>query len=302
MQRPRWQFCFFLASLVFAWQIAVCAVSPAEEPGEAAVPLEGAPIHNLFRLTPRLYSGSGPESDADFEYLKSLGIKTIVSVDGAAPDVPAARERGLRYVHIPLQYRGVPQDAGRALAKAMKECEGPVFVHCHHGRHRGPAAAAVCAIASGSWTSDQAVRFLKAAGTGQQYPGLWKDVADFRPLTEEQDRRLPAVVLAETSPISSLAEAMVRIDGLTDDVQQRLQKLPQNASTGLPTEDAVQLHEEFLEAARLLMGNEPLRAGLRASAEEARKLTDALNAAAALQVLTRLQAQCRDCHAAFRDH
>lgn len=255
----------------------------------------------MFRLTPRLYSGSGPEGDADFAYLKALGIKTIVSVDGAVPDVAAARDRGLRYVHIPLQYRGVPQDAGRALAKVMKESEGPVFVHCHHGRHRGPAAAAVCAIAAGTWTNDQAVGYLKQAGTGQQYPGLWKDVADYRPLTEEQDRQLPAVVLVETAAISSLAEAMVRIDGFTDDVQQRLQQLQQNADAGLPAADAIQLHEEFREAARLLEGNETLRPGLLASAEEARKLADARDAATALQVLTRLQAQCRDCHEAFRD-
>ena len=42
-------------------------------------------IENLFRLGPRLYSGGQPEGDGGFTALKSLGIKTIITVDGARP-------------------------------------------------------------------------------------------------------------------------------------------------------------------------------------------------------------------------
>ena len=33
--------------------------------------------------------------------------------------------------------------ASRHLARAARTLPGPIFVHCHHGMHRGPAAAAV---------------------------------------------------------------------------------------------------------------------------------------------------------------
>src|SRR5262249_601182 len=65
--------------------------SPAEYPG----------LHNVFRLTERLYSGSSPEGEEGFLSLQRLGIKTIISVDGARPEVERARKLGLRYVHLP---------------------------------------------------------------------------------------------------------------------------------------------------------------------------------------------------------
>ena len=74
-----------------------------------ARPVEAAGLHNVFQLNERLYSGGGPEGDSGFASLKKLGVKTVISVDGARPDVARARAHGLRYVHVPIGYRGVPQ-------------------------------------------------------------------------------------------------------------------------------------------------------------------------------------------------
>jgi hypothetical protein len=35
--------------------------------------------------------------------------QTIISVDGARPNVDAAKKEGLSYVHIPIGYNGVPR-------------------------------------------------------------------------------------------------------------------------------------------------------------------------------------------------
>ena len=43
-------------------------------------------------------------------------MKTIISVDGAKPDLKSARKQGIRNVHIPIGYTGVPEHA--ALARA----------------------------------------------------------------------------------------------------------------------------------------------------------------------------------------
>src|SRR4051794_9961460 len=48
-------------------------------------------IENLYRLEPRLYSGGQPEGDDGFSALRALGIRTIITVDGARPDLEAAR-------------------------------------------------------------------------------------------------------------------------------------------------------------------------------------------------------------------
>src|SRR5262245_19124190 len=56
-------------------------------------------VHNAFRATERIYSGSQPEGNEAFAAIAKLGVKTIVSVDGSKPDVEAARNYGLRYVH-----------------------------------------------------------------------------------------------------------------------------------------------------------------------------------------------------------
>src|SRR5438094_677830 len=81
---------------------------------------------------------SSPDGDEGFHSLQQLGIKTIVSVDGARPEVDLARKYGLRYVHLPIGYDAVPREQALRIARAIRDLPGPVYIHCHHGRHRGP--------------------------------------------------------------------------------------------------------------------------------------------------------------------
>src|SRR4051812_22126541 len=64
-------------------------------------------LHNIFRVTPSVYSGSSREGDDGFRSLRRLGVRTVLSVDGARPEVERARKHGLRYVHLPIGYDGV---------------------------------------------------------------------------------------------------------------------------------------------------------------------------------------------------
>src|SRR5512134_2416916 len=77
-------------------------------------------LHNLFRATTNVFSGSSPEGDAAFRELIRLGVKTVISVDGAQPDVEAARKHGLRYIHLPIGYDGVPTNRIAELVKAAQ--------------------------------------------------------------------------------------------------------------------------------------------------------------------------------------
>lgn len=141
-------------------------------------PLEVAGLHNLFRLSDSVLSGSEPEGDAAFAELARMGVKTILSVDGAAPDIEAGKRHGLRYVHVPIEYNGIDPDELTRMAKTFRELEGPFYVHCFHGKHRGPAAAAVGRCVLDGASREQAIAEMRQwMGTAQQYQGLYRAIA-----------------------------------------------------------------------------------------------------------------------------
>lgn len=143
----------------------------------APVHLQSEALHNLIRIEEGMYSGALPADEAAFAELAAMGIKTVIGVDGADPDVELAAKHGLRYVHVPIGYDGVPEPAANTLVRLVQEAEGPFYFHCHHGRHRGPAAAAVALRAATGCSDASARAVLEAAGTSVDYPGLWADVA-----------------------------------------------------------------------------------------------------------------------------
>ena len=49
-------------------------------------PEESPGLHNVFRLSDNIVSGSEPEGEAALAKIASMGVKTVLSVDGKAPD------------------------------------------------------------------------------------------------------------------------------------------------------------------------------------------------------------------------
>ena len=81
---------------------------------------------------------------------------------------------GLRYVHLPHGYDGIDQRRARELAKAVRDLPGPIYIHCHHGKHRSPAAAAVACVGAGLLKPDRSLCVLNTAGTSTNYRGLYQ--------------------------------------------------------------------------------------------------------------------------------
>src|SRR4051794_40365147 len=96
-----------LALVLLAGCGGTAPTPPAPAPADP-VPLQAEGLQNLFRVSDRVYSGSSPEGDPGFASLERLGIRTVITVDGAKPDVATAERHGLRYVHLPIGYGGVP--------------------------------------------------------------------------------------------------------------------------------------------------------------------------------------------------
>src|SRR5690606_18255679 len=101
----------FVLLVAFATQVAGEEnLTSAKAPKSETVASKPA-IENIHPLTPQLISGGQPKGDAAFSQLAEMGVKTIVSVDGAKPDLELAKKHGLRYVHIPIGYDGVGAEA-----------------------------------------------------------------------------------------------------------------------------------------------------------------------------------------------
>jgi protein tyrosine phosphatase (PTP) superfamily phosphohydrolase (DUF442 family) len=216
-------------------------------------PVELAGIHNAFRIGSRYFSGSAPESDEDFAALAKAGVKTIITVDGAQPDVETAKKHGIRYIHLPHGYDGVSTNAEIQIQKAVATISGPIFFHCHHGKHRGPAAAAIACISTEGWSPETADQWLRLAGTDTNYAGLYRTVETFRPLTPLQLAAIPTN-LPEHAKVSGLIDAMVEIDASWDRlkaVRQAGYAVPKNQPDLDPANEATILMEHFREAQRL---------------------------------------------------
>lgn len=135
-------------------------------------------LHNVFRLSDRIISGSEPHDQEALAQLAAWGVKTVISVDGKAPDVEGAAENGLTYVHIPIRYSGITEDEVLQIAKSFRELEPPFYVHCFHGKHRGPAAAAIGRVAVDGIRRDMAIAEMRQwCSTSKKYEGLYSTVA-----------------------------------------------------------------------------------------------------------------------------
>lgn len=310
---------FFLVGLalgVLSWHgssASDTAGSKAPKADPDRVEAEG--LHNVFRVSPRLFSGSVPEGDAGFRSLKRLGVKTVISVDGARPDVELARKYGMRYVHLPFGYDGIPRDTALRIARAVRDLPGPVYLHCQHGQHRAPAAAAVATLCLDErCTVAAAVAHLHRAGTDPHYVGLYAAPRQLRRPGAEELNRVPAD-FPETARIPALAQAMVGVDGRWDNLKRVRAagwRTPKDNADLEPAHEALQLRECFREAGRLdKVGKKPaeFRAWLEDAEARAKDLEQALRSMekgeatreAAERAFARVGKTCTHCHGRYRD-
>lgn len=308
----------------FACSLAIAMSGIAAETGQVAPKntppgvkaLEAPGIHNLFALGTNLFSGSSPDGEAGFAALAKLGVKTILTVDGAKPNLELAHKYGMRYAHVPHGYDGIGTNAQAQLAKAAQTVPGPIYVHCHHGIHRGPAAAAVICMANNGWTPALGEAWLKTAGTGSNYVGLYQTVREFRPPTADQLSGLPSD-FPETVNVSGLVDMMVEIDERWDHlkaVRKAGYQVPKEHPDILPAHEVVILWEHYREAQRLpesaRHGEKFL--GLLKSAEAGAKEAEQLLKQFATDPKPAIRAQldksfdalaqsCSSCHKSYRD-
>jgi len=290
--------------------LAACAGPPAPEPTTLMARGEAAGVHNLAEVAPGLFRGAQPEGDGAFALLADLGVKTILTVDGSRPDVEGAAKHGIRYVHIPVEYSGITRGQQVLIAKAAIEIPGPLFVHCHHGKHRGPAACGIAWMARTGVSPDAVVADMRIAGTDPRYAGLYGDVVAFRPVTAGELAAVGDGDLVSVARLPDLTEAMVQVD-MTFDRMKAVRKAAWRTPAAMPdvqpSHEARILAERFRELGRMEAA-QAKPADFQAWREDAEKAAWALeealgrdDGAAAGVAMDRIGTTCNACHDVYRN-
>jgi protein tyrosine phosphatase (PTP) superfamily phosphohydrolase (DUF442 family)/cytochrome c556 len=304
--------------LAAALVLASCAV-PSEPPatpgadGDAAALAargEAAHIHNLAEIAPGLFRGAQPEGDAAFALLRELGVRTVLSVDGARPDVEGAAKHGIRYVHVPVEYSGIPREHQVRIAKVAVDLPGPLFVHCHHGKHRGPAASGMAWMARDGVAPEKVVADMRRAGTDPRYAGLYGDVVAWRPVTAEERAAVGDADLPSAAKVPDFVGAMVQVDQTFDRmkaVKKAGWRTPAEMPDVQPSHEARILAERFREIGRLeevRRRKDDFRGWLSESESAAWDLEKAIEGGdheAAAKSLDRVGTTCNSCHGVYRN-
>jgi hypothetical protein len=289
------------SSFAFA---ATASVHAPKKIGSPALP-------NAYQLTDKVLSGGQPEGETAFKELRNLGVKTVITVDGAKPDVKLAKKYGLRYIHLPHGYDGIPDQRLLELAKAVHDLPGLIYIHCHHGKHRSPAAAAAACVVTGYLSNDEGMAVLAAAGTSSGYRGLFQTVQEARAVGEKTLAEVK-VEYRETVDIPPLADAMIAIDHTFDHlkmVSAAAWKATKEHADIDPPHEALLLREHFVELLRtdevrkrpaefqqLMKQNEASAEQLEDALRAGRVDVKNLNA-----IFERVTTGCAACHQKYRD-
>ena len=264
---------------------------------------------NVIHVGERLISGGEPHSEAALKALAEKGVTTIVSVDGARPDIETAAKYGIRYIHLPIGYDGIDRARAIELGKALEAApEGKTYVHCHHGKHRGPAAIAMGLRVLGLWEPAEAETFLKEAGTSSKYDGLYRDVREATEATANERARVTE--LPEVADVGEMVANMALVDRAADSLA-----ACKEAGWAVPAEhpDIVPWREaskivDLLRAADVPDQDYDDAEGLRHAMKESATLAEVLQKAleandtpTAETAYTALRQSCNTCHDVWRN-
>lgn len=275
--------------------------------------LDSPLLPNAIWVHPSVMSGGMPDGKPALEELARIGIKTVISVDGIKPDAEGAEAAGLRYVHLPHGYDGISEKRLLEISKAIQELPGPVYIHCHHGKHRSPAAAAAACIALGKIAPSQGPELLRMAGTNPGFRGLVRCVERATRLSPDRLAEV-SVDFVSISEVPRLVETMVAIDAIFDRLKEHQQRSGANAPTD-PTSDALLLKEHYMELHRTESERNAEQEYL-ALLDRGRRLAEQLEARLHLHrsenstegriladgLIQQISDNCSSCHSQYRDN
>ncbi|MDE2099800.1 MAG: tyrosine-protein phosphatase [Patescibacteria group bacterium] len=157
------------------WTLAAVLAGCIQLPKRPAAPFGG--IAHFGYVTPEIYRGGQP-TPAGFDYLKKLGVRTVVKLDTDAQGNDAYAESiGMTVTRIPITtwqqvFGPVPVNQ---IDQAARELPAGSYIHCQHGQDRTGLFVYRYRRLHG-WSKADAERELLSNGFHRVLHGLWECV------------------------------------------------------------------------------------------------------------------------------
>lgn len=164
--------CLVCAALLMALPLSSFAKDDSQpRPSSWAEPLSITGLPNLHKVSDQLYRSAQPEKEG-VRSLKTLGIKTVVSLRSNHSDEPLLKGMNIKYASIPIDTWDLEEKHVVEFLKIVTDpTRTPVLVHCQHGADRTGTLCAVYRIAVQGWTKEEAIREMKDGGYG--FHSVW---------------------------------------------------------------------------------------------------------------------------------
>jgi protein tyrosine/serine phosphatase len=143
-----------------------------------------ARINRLAEVAPGIYRGSQPETESDYDLLKSLHIRTILNLRTEkkiiARERKSAKMRGMDLLSVPLSAVTIPNDdsVDQAIVALENSDLKPIFIHCQLGRDRTGLIVGLYRVFQEKWAAKRAFREMLKFGFNPALAGLnyyfWK--------------------------------------------------------------------------------------------------------------------------------
>jgi protein tyrosine/serine phosphatase len=172
-----------------------CATPTQWSADIATQELHPSPINNFQIVVPGgIYRSGQPKGEADWNYLKNLGITTVVKLNKFSSDVDEteefrmAKERNIEVIPVYMQPEDFPYNLNpwarpdlRDLRKAIEVLENrgnaKILVHCSHGKDRTGLVVAIYSVRNKNFCKDAAYEKMKHYGANLYLFGI-KPVLD----------------------------------------------------------------------------------------------------------------------------
>jgi protein tyrosine/serine phosphatase len=130
-------------------------------------------IPRFDQVAEGFYRGGQPRRQG-FEYLKQLGVKTVINLRAENQEAEEVKSLGFHYVHIPMSaWKRVPESKIQMFFQVLRDRDSyPVFVHCERGADRTGFMVGLYRIAFQDWGADRAYQEARAHGLRPWYLSL----------------------------------------------------------------------------------------------------------------------------------
>ena len=149
---------------------AGCSISHSDRPVD---PETG--VLNFTKVSDGLWRGGQPSAES-FAKLKTMGVRTVVSLRTFDVDQRLLEGLGFKYLHISFKAGHPETEDVVAFLKTVEDpANRPVFVHCKWGTDRSGMMTAVYRIVVEGWSKEEALDEMRTMGFNE----AWDSISDY---------------------------------------------------------------------------------------------------------------------------